>query len=118
MGAITVLAAVALATALSTAQRFETDSLPAGDGVLVCRITSDTSEPRRVRVEAIDDRGTATFDSGVFALAAGATFLSSGGLEAARCRFSVEGVARGVRAHGVVVMPDGSARSLPPAPVR
>ncbi len=118
MGTMGVLGAVALATAVSITHRFETDALPAGDGVLVCRITSDTSEPRRVRVEAIDERGTSTFDSGVFALAGGATFLSSGGLEAERCRFSVEGAARGLRAHGVVVMPDGSAWSLPPASVR
>lgn len=115
MGTIGGLAAVALATVVSATHRFETDPLPSGDGVLVCRITSDASEPRRVRVEAVDERGTATFDSGVFALAGGATFLSSGGLEAARCRFSVEGTARGLRAHGVVVMPDGSARSLPPS---
>lgn len=96
--------------------RFLTE--PTGGGVLVCRITSATSEPRRVRVEALDPDGVATSDSGPFRLEGGATYLSSGGVDARRCRFTVDGNPVGLRAHGLVMTPQGEARSLPPRPSR
>ena len=111
MGTIAILV---LVTTVWVPQRFVTDPLSAGDGALVCRITSEARGARRVRVEAIDRRGGTTFDSGVFTLAAGATFLAGAGLHAKRCRFSVEGEARGLRAHGLVVSADGRTRSLTP----
>ncbi len=90
---------------------------PWGPGVLVCRIASEASVGRRVRVEALDRVGTATLDSGSFLLAPGATYLSSGGVDARRCRFSLDGEAGGLVAYGLVVSADGEI-PIPPARVR
>ncbi len=116
------IAEIVLVACLSSAtgtSRFLTEPRVHPDaGVLVCRITSDASAGRSVRVEALDGAGAPTFDSGPFTLSAGATFLSSGGVEARRCRFSVEGEVRGVRAHGLLMSSEGQATSLPPKRVR
>jgi len=88
--------------------------VPEAAAALVCRVTNEARDGRRLRVEALDAAGRTTSDTGPFVLEPGATYLSSGGLAARRCRFTVEGDPRGVRAHGLVLSPHGGVLSLPP----
>lgn len=99
--------------------RFATDARERRSaGVLVCRMRSEALQERWVRVEAVDAGGRTVMDSGRFRLAAGASYVTSGGRTAARCRFTVEGDARGLRAHGLVFAGGGPPRSLVPRPLR
>lgn len=85
-------------------------------GDLVCRVENSSPETCEVRVEALDGRGEATYDSGSFRLATGAVFLTGGGFEARSCRFTVQGVLEGVRAHGLLLDPkDEAPREVLPA---
>lgn len=114
--ALAVLASVPSTTG---AMRFSTEPFdPRGRSTLVCRMSNEADAGRRVRVEALDRAGEATFDSGPFTLAGGASFVVGGGLEARRCRFTVVGEIAGVRAHGLVLSPGAGAVSLVPTPVR
>ncbi|MDG2303154.1 MAG: hypothetical protein P8R42_00645 [Candidatus Binatia bacterium] len=108
---------VALFSTSATTQSFVTEAISGTRGVLVCRITSDAREERVVRVEALDHVGMATTDSGRFRLAAGATYLATGGVEARRCRFTVVGPVAGVRAHGLVLATGSRPVSVSPAPL-
>ena len=95
--------------------RFSTEPFePRGGATLVCRILNEADDERRVRVEALDARGSRTHDSGSFPLAAGASYASGGGVEARRCRFTVQGDPSGVRAHGLIVSPALGVVSLAP----
>jgi hypothetical protein len=111
---------IALVGALTLgAPRFvlRTPMLEPEAGGLVCRVENESADARSVRVEALDAAGDATFDSGGFALAAGAVFLSGGGTAARSCRFTVEGKLEGVRLQGLVSSADGGApRALLPEP--
>lgn len=118
MIAAVAVAALSMGVASGGARHEFATELPAGPlgGVLVCRITSQVGAAPWVRVQALDAAGRATTDSGSFRLESGATFLSSGGLDARRCRFTVEGDPTGVRAHGLIVSEGRAIASL--APVR
>lgn len=113
--AVAILALSTIATAGVSRHHFVTE-VPAGPlrGILVCRITSDAGEAPRVRVQALDAAGRATSDSGSFRLERGATFLSSGGIDARRCRFTVEGDPTDVRADGLIVSEGRANASLVP----
>jgi len=113
------LAVLTWLTSTTGAMRFSTEPFdPRGRATLVCRMSNEADAGRRVRVEALDDAGHATFDSGPFTLAGGASFVIGGGVEARRCRFTVVGEIAGVRAHGLVVSPGAGAVSLVPRPER
>lgn len=123
MSSVAGVVLVALLSTSVAARRFETEPIEAApiEGapeVLVCRITSEAPEERVVRVEALDHAGIATTDSGRFRLAAGATYLSTGGVEARRCRFTVVGSTVGLRAHGLVLASGGIPVSFSPTLLR
>jgi len=78
-----------------------------GAGGLVCRVENASDEARSIRVEALDAVGEPTYDSGGFALAGGAVFLSGVGSEARSCRLTVDGSLDGLRLHGLLQPADG-----------
>jgi hypothetical protein len=105
--------------AAATTSSFATEpASPAAQGTLVCRLVNDAADARRVRVRAIDALGRSTFDSGLFRLAAGASWISGAGVGARRCLFTVEGDVVGLHGHGLLLSPDEGAVSLPPRAVR